>query len=157
MKQLIWSRPRPVSLSRWWVMKDYKQPSSHRKTYYSQISSYLSGFPDHDVVIVTIPDAQDVSSYTVASTGQRKFLYCLFKCAPSNNKTGQGSNIQTSLVLSAAISVVPVGGLWHRLCYFKATLAHHWLEQPFVPMEHLPKNGSKGGVNVYAEVFPIYI
>lgn len=52
-----------------------------------KISLYLSGFPDHDVVIVTISDSQDISSYTVASAGQRKFLYCFFKFAPSNNNT----------------------------------------------------------------------
>lgn len=48
---------------------------------------------------MTIPDAQDVSSYTVASTGQRKFLYCFFKSAPSNNKTGQGSEPRVAFVL----------------------------------------------------------
>lgn len=60
---------------------------SIEKPTYGIISLYLSGFPDHDVVIVTISDSQDISSYTVASAGQRKFLYCFFKFAPSNNNT----------------------------------------------------------------------
>lgn len=42
-------------------------------------SQYLSSFPDHDIVIMTISDAQDVSSYTVAGTGQRELFYCLIE------------------------------------------------------------------------------
>lgn len=53
------------------------------------IIRYLSGFPDHNVVVVTISDAQDVSSYTVASTGQREFLYCFFEFAPGDNENRQ--------------------------------------------------------------------
>lgn len=48
--------------------------------------SYLSSFPDHDVVIVTISDAQDVSSYTVASAGQCELLYRLIKFVPGDIK-----------------------------------------------------------------------
>lgn len=40
---------------------------------------YLPSFPDHDIVVVTISDAQDVSSYTVAGAGQRKLFYCLIE------------------------------------------------------------------------------
>ena len=43
---------------------------------------HLSSFPDHDIVIVTISDAQDVSSYTVASTGQRELFYGFIKFVP---------------------------------------------------------------------------
>lgn len=48
--------------------------------------SHLSSFPDHDVVIVTISNAQDVSSYTVASAGQCELLYRLIKFVPGDIK-----------------------------------------------------------------------
>lgn len=45
-------------------------------------SQYLSSFPDHDIVVVTISNAQDVSSYTVASAGQRELFYGLIEFVP---------------------------------------------------------------------------
>lgn len=43
---------------------------------------YLPSFPDHDIVVVTISDAQDVSSYTVAGARQRELFYCLIEFVP---------------------------------------------------------------------------
>lgn len=43
---------------------------------------YLPSFPDHDIVVVTISDAQDVSSYTVAGAWQRELFYCLIEFVP---------------------------------------------------------------------------
>lgn len=47
----------------------------------------LSSFPDHDIVIVAISNAQHIGSYTVASTGQRELLYCLFKFVPGEKNS----------------------------------------------------------------------
>ena len=53
--------------------------------------SYLSRFPDHDVVVVTIPDPQDVRGYTVASAGQRELLDGLFQLMPADQIIRQGN------------------------------------------------------------------
>lgn len=50
---------------------------------------HLSSFSDHDIVIVTISNAQDISSYTVASTGQCELLYCLIQFVPGDIKRSQ--------------------------------------------------------------------
>lgn len=55
---------------------------------------YLPSFPDHDIVIVTISDAQDVSSYTVAGAWQRELFNCLVEFVPGDrlHKQQQGSD-----------------------------------------------------------------
>ncbi len=53
---------------------------------YHSGKSHLSSFPDHDIVVVTISNAQDISSYTVASAGQRELFYCLIKFVPGDKK-----------------------------------------------------------------------
>lgn len=50
---------------------------------------YLSSFPDHDIVIVTISNPQDVGSYTVASTGQCELFYCFIKFFPGDKKRSE--------------------------------------------------------------------
>lgn len=75
-----------------------------------EISQYLSSFPDHDIVIVTIADAQDISSYTVASTGQRELLYCLIKFVPGDKKKEkwrEGSKVWVGFVLDVEFSSLP--------------------------------------------------
>lgn len=73
-------------------LKDHPLPSScliapcGRFQCLNEISQYLSSFPDHDIVIVTIANAQDISSYTVASTGQRELFYCLIKFVPGDKR-----------------------------------------------------------------------
>lgn len=57
---------------------------------HESLELYLSSFPDHDIVVMTISDAQDVSSYTVASTGQRELLYCLIKFVSGDRKRRLG-------------------------------------------------------------------
>lgn len=46
------------------------------------VSSYLTRFPDHDVVTMPVPYSQNVCGYTVACTGQREFLNGLIQFIP---------------------------------------------------------------------------
>lgn len=60
---------------------------------------HLSGFPDHDIVIVTISNSQDISGYTVASTWQRELFYCLIKFAPVDRKVQRNREAMHEWVL----------------------------------------------------------
>lgn len=64
-----------------------------------KVSQYLSSFPDHDIVIVTISNAQDVSSYTVASAGQRELFYCWIKFVPGDKKDQTNKQVKHEWVL----------------------------------------------------------
>lgn len=59
-----------------------------------KVPQYLSSFPDHDIVIVTITNAQNISSYTVASTGQRELLYCLIQFVPADKNSQTNKEVK---------------------------------------------------------------
>lgn len=69
-----------------------------------KVPQYLSSFPDHNIVIVTITNAQNISSYTVASAGQRELLYCLIQFVPADKKSDkQGSKAWVGCVLTGSL------------------------------------------------------
>ena len=54
---------------------------------------HVSFLLQHDVVIVTIADSQDIGGDTVASAGCRKIVYCLESETSRMQKHGRNSNI----------------------------------------------------------------
>lgn len=52
----------------------------------SAVQLYLAGFFHHDVVTMPVTNAEDIRSYTVASTGQGELLNCSVQVIPEDRQ-----------------------------------------------------------------------